>query len=90
MKTIVATAAIGLAVVLGLQTYHSARSHNVAISCKAIQASDCLTLGSIGGVRKSGIRFVAKTFIRHGRDLPSRTRESIGNYANRLLSQLGA
>jgi len=81
MKTIIATAAIVLIVVLGLQTYESARFHNVEISCTAAEASDCLALGSAGGVRKSRIEFVAKTFIRHGRELPSRARESIRNYA---------
>jgi hypothetical protein len=81
MKTIIATGAIVLVVALGQQTYETARFHNVAISCNAAQASDCLALGSVGGVRKSGIQFVAKTFIRHGRELPSRARESIRNYA---------
>jgi hypothetical protein len=83
MKAFMGTAAIALLLALGVQTYESARFHKAAIVCHPddTSTSDCIGLGPVGGVRKSGIRLVGRIFVRSGRELPSRIRESIRNHA---------
>lgn len=83
MKAILAIATIVLVIVLGLQTYESARFHKAAIICDAAETSgpECVGLGSVGSVRKSGVVFVAEAFVRHARALPSEIRERIRNHA---------
>ena len=82
MKTVLAAVAIVIFIALGAQTYQSASSHEAAIVCPAAEVlePECLGLSSLGGVRKSGVIFVARAFARHAREMPSDVRETIRNF----------
>ena len=72
MKTIVTTAAIILLLVLWLQTSASARANRVSVACEPAEgeSAECLSLGPLGGVNPSGIRFWITSFIHHGAEIP--------------------
>ncbi len=71
MKRALGTVGIIVVAILGLQTYESARLHEVSLTCVADEgeSSDCVSLGPLGVVNPSGFEFWVTRFIDHGAEL---------------------
>lgn len=86
MKTILTTAAIAIAIFLVLETHQSARAHQISVTCEAAEIEDaaCMSLGPIGAVNWSGVRFWTTKFIDHGVQLPRVIQNAIREWIQAL------
>lgn len=79
MTKILTTVAVALVVLLVFQTYESARSQGISATCAAaeVEKPECVSLGPIGTVNVSGVRFWITKFIHHGGQLPQATQNAV-------------
>ena len=72
MNLLATVFAVILLLFVGVQTHHSATVYNVSLTCVASgeENSECLSLGRLGGVSRSGVGFWASSFVEHTIDLP--------------------
>jgi hypothetical protein len=80
MKIILTTTVTAIVFFLGLQTYESARFHEISVTCEATRVDDaaCVSLGPLGRVNPAALRFWVSSFIDHGTDLPHTLRDALG------------
>lgn len=85
MKSILQAAAIALVVLLVWETYESVNTRNVSVLCdpSEVESGECFSLGPLGAVNTEGVAFCARTFVKHGTQLPEIIATRIKNRGRR-------
>lgn len=79
MNILVTILSVILLLVVGVQTHHSATVQHVSLTCveTQVEKTDCISLGRLGAVNRSGVEFWAIHFVDHSINLPWTLRDFV-------------
>ena len=85
MNRILPTVALTLVLLLALQTYGSAKTHHISVTCQAAEVENaaCMSLGPLGTLNRSSIRFWITKFIDHGINLPKTIQNTVQKWIHK-------